>query len=47
MGKSKFDRIAVYCGASSGKSDAYAEAARALGEEMSRRGIKLTYGGKI
>lgn len=38
-------RLAVYCGASPGADPAFAEAARATGEEMARRGIGLVYGG--
>jgi uncharacterized protein (TIGR00730 family) len=38
-------RLAVYCGASPGVDPAFAEAARALGEEMARRRIGLVYGG--
>ena len=40
-----FGRIAVFCGSSSGSDPKYADAARALGEEMARRNIKLVYGG--
>ncbi len=38
-------RLAVYCGSRPGAKPAYAEAARALGTEMARRGIGLVYGG--
>lgn len=38
-------KIAVFCGASSGTSPEYVAAAKALGEEMARRGIGLVYGG--
>jgi len=38
-------RLAVYCGSSMGSDPAFAEAARATGEEMARRGIGLVYGG--
>jgi uncharacterized protein (TIGR00730 family) len=38
-------RLAVYCGASMGTNPRFAEVARALGEEMARRGIGLVYGG--
>jgi uncharacterized protein (TIGR00730 family) len=38
-------RIAVYCGSSMGSDPAFADTARALGEEMARRGIGLVYGG--
>ena len=39
------NRLAVYCGSSPGADPAFAEAARALGTEMARRGIGLVYGG--
>ena len=38
-------RLAVYCGSSMGADPAFAVLARALGEEMARRGIGLVYGG--
>ncbi len=38
-------RLAVYCGSSAGTDPAFAATARALGEEMARRGIGLVYGG--
>lgn len=38
-------RLAVYCGSSLGSDPAFAEIARATGEEMARRGIGLVYGG--
>jgi len=38
-------RLAVYCGSSPGSDPAFAEAARATGAEMARRGIGLVYGG--
>jgi uncharacterized protein (TIGR00730 family) len=38
-------RLAVYCGSSPGSDPAFAEAARAIGVEMARRGIGLVYGG--
>ena len=38
-------RLAVYCGSSMGSDPAFAETARALGEEMAKRGIGLVYGG--
>ena len=38
-------RICVYCGSNPGASPAYAEAARALGAEIARRGLGLVYGG--
>jgi predicted Rossmann-fold nucleotide-binding protein len=34
----------VFCGASSGSSPMYVEAAAALGAEMAARGIGLVYG---
>lgn len=39
------NRLAVYCGSSIGADPAFAETARALGEEMAVRGIGLVYGG--
>jgi uncharacterized protein (TIGR00730 family) len=38
-------RVCVFCGASSGRSPAYAEAARELGTELAARGLGLAYGG--
>jgi uncharacterized protein (TIGR00730 family) len=38
-------RIAVYCGASMGSDPAFADVARALGEELARRGLGLVFGG--
>jgi hypothetical protein len=38
-------RLAVYCGSSMGTDPAFAATAKALGEEMARRGIGLVYGG--
>lgn len=35
----------VYCGSATGKNPNYTDAASALGEEMSRRELKLVYGG--
>ncbi len=37
--------ICIFCGSSSGKDPAYAEAARFLGETLARRGVTLVYGG--
>ena len=37
--------LCVYCGSSSGRLDAYAQAARALAGAMVERGIRLVYGG--
>ncbi len=39
------DRVCVFCGASTGRRPAYAEAARAFGATCARRGIGLVYGG--
>jgi uncharacterized protein (TIGR00730 family) len=38
-------RLAVYCGSSMGADPSFEATARALGEEMARRGIALVYGG--
>jgi len=38
-------RLAVYCGSAMGTDPAFADTARALGEEMAARGIGLVYGG--
>ena len=38
-------RLAVYCGSSMGSDPGFADTARALGQEMARRGIGLVYGG--
>ena len=38
-------RLTVFCGSSLGRAPDYAEAARAIGLEMVRRGIGLVYGG--
>jgi uncharacterized protein (TIGR00730 family) len=38
-------RVCVFCGASSGRSPSYADAARALGAELARRDLGLVYGG--
>ena len=35
----------MFCGASSGRSAAYAESARAFGAEVATRGVRLVYGG--
>ncbi len=37
--------VCVFCGSSSGSRDSYAKAARRMGAEVSRRGIRLVYGG--
>lgn len=38
-------RICVFCGASSGRRSAYADAARDFGAVLARRGLGLVYGG--
>ncbi|KAL6575103.1 Cytokinin riboside 5'-monophosphate phosphoribohydrolase log7 [Orobanche minor] len=43
--KSRFKRICVFCGSSSGKKPSYQEAAVELGKEMVERRIDLVYGG--
>ncbi|XWS43356.1 hypothetical protein CRYUN_Cryun16bG0096000 [Craigia yunnanensis] len=43
--KSRFKRICVFCGSSSGKKASYQEAAVELGKEMVERRIDLVYGG--
>ena len=40
-----FTRIAVYCGSSSGVSEAYFTAARAVGISLAERNIGVVYGG--
>src|SRR5262249_12741066 len=37
--------VCVFCGASSGRTPAYAEAARAFGTALAERGLGLVYGG--
>ncbi|XP_022766984.1 cytokinin riboside 5'-monophosphate phosphoribohydrolase LOG7 isoform X1 [Durio zibethinus] len=43
--KSRFERICVFCGSSSGKKASYQEAAVELGKELVERRIDLVYGG--
>ncbi|KAE8663117.1 Cytokinin riboside 5'-monophosphate phosphoribohydrolase LOG7 [Hibiscus syriacus] len=43
--KSRFQRICVFCGSSSGKKASYQEAAVQLGKELVERRIDLVYGG--
>lgn len=43
--KSRFKRICVFCGSSSGKRDCYKDAAIELGEELVHRKLNLVYGG--
>ena len=42
---SKLQNICVYCGSGIGKSPVYADAARALGEQLAKADIRLVYGG--
>ncbi|XP_057536170.1 cytokinin riboside 5'-monophosphate phosphoribohydrolase LOG7-like isoform X2 [Amaranthus tricolor] len=42
---SKFERVCVFCGSSSGKKSSYQEAAIDLGNELVERRIDLVYGG--
>ncbi|KAG9443155.1 hypothetical protein H6P81_019009 [Aristolochia fimbriata] len=44
-GKSRFKRICVFCGSSSGKRNSYQVAATELGMELVSRGLDLVYGG--
>jgi uncharacterized protein (TIGR00730 family) len=37
--------VCVFCGSSAGTLPAYAEAAKAVGRELVRRGLRLVYGG--
>ena len=39
------ERVCVFCGASSGRSPAYAEAARVFGAAAAGRGLGIVYGG--
>ncbi|CAH8312778.1 unnamed protein product [Eruca vesicaria subsp. sativa] len=43
--KSRFKRICVFCGSSSGNKPSYQEAATQLGNELVERKIDLVYGG--
>ncbi|XP_009349185.1 cytokinin riboside 5'-monophosphate phosphoribohydrolase LOG7-like [Pyrus x bretschneideri] len=43
--KSRFNRICVFCGSSSGKKASYQESAVELGKELVERRIDLVYGG--
>lgn len=42
---SRFNRVCVFCGSSSGKRDSYRDAAIELGQELVARGVGLVYGG--
>ena len=37
--------VCVFCGSNFGARESYSEAARALGQEVARRGLRLVYGG--
>jgi uncharacterized protein (TIGR00730 family) len=37
--------VCVFCGSSTGTSEAYVQAARAMGEAMAQAGLRLVYGG--
>lgn len=39
------NRVCVFCGSSNGARAAYADAARAMGAALARRGVGLVYGG--
>ncbi|TMW84306.1 hypothetical protein EJD97_025447 [Solanum chilense] len=43
--RSKFKRICVFCGSSSGNKPTYQEAATELGKQLVEKGIDLVYGG--
>ncbi|KMZ71421.1 Cytokinin riboside 5'-monophosphate phosphoribohydrolase LOG7 [Zostera marina] len=45
MTTSRFNRLCVFCGSSSGKKDCYQEAAVQLADELVSRKIDLVYGG--
>ncbi|XP_039033154.1 cytokinin riboside 5'-monophosphate phosphoribohydrolase LOG1-like [Hibiscus syriacus] len=45
MKQSKFKRICVFCGSSTGKKSSYRDAAIELGRELVSRNIDLVYGG--
>ncbi|ONK73412.1 uncharacterized protein A4U43_C04F31230 [Asparagus officinalis] len=44
-GASRFKRVCVFCGSSSGKKQSYQLAATELGDELVKRNIDLVYGG--
>ncbi|XP_041021857.1 cytokinin riboside 5'-monophosphate phosphoribohydrolase LOG5-like [Juglans microcarpa x Juglans regia] len=43
--KSRFNKVCVFCGSSTGARDCYREAAVELGQELVSRGLDLVYGG--
>jgi predicted Rossmann-fold nucleotide-binding protein len=44
-GRSRFRRVCVFCGSSSGKRSSYRDAAVELGRELVARKVDLVYGG--
>ncbi|KAJ0966904.1 hypothetical protein J5N97_023821 [Dioscorea zingiberensis] len=44
-GRSRFKRVCVFCGSSSGKRNCYKDAATELGKELVSRKVDLVYGG--
>ncbi|GMY28123.1 cytokinin riboside 5'-monophosphate phosphoribohydrolase LOG5-like [Fagus crenata] len=45
IAKSRFKRVCVFCGSSSGKKNCYSDAALELGQELVSRRLDLVYGG--
>lgn len=45
IAKSRFQRVCVFCGSSTGKRNCYRDAALELGQELVSRGLDLVYGG--
>ncbi|PSS08249.1 Cytokinin riboside 5'-monophosphate phosphoribohydrolase [Actinidia chinensis var. chinensis] len=45
LAKSRFKRVCVFCGSSTGKRDCYRDAAIELGQELVSRRLDLVYGG--
>lgn len=43
--KSRFKRVCVFCGSSSGKRECYSDAATDLAQELVTRRLNLVYGG--
>ncbi|KAF7810744.1 cytokinin riboside 5'-monophosphate phosphoribohydrolase LOG5-like [Senna tora] len=43
--RSRFKRVCVFCGSSTGKRNCYRDAAIELGQELVSRGLDLVYGG--
>ncbi|KAI4297843.1 hypothetical protein L6164_037708 [Bauhinia variegata] len=43
--RSRFKRVCVFCGSSTGKRNCYGDAAIELGQELVSRGLDLVYGG--